>query len=716
MTLPNRKLPLSLVVPTHGRVELLEQTIDSIRQQTLSNFELVITDDSQEGKDREIIAGFVREYSQKTNREVKYVFTKPCLGQSANTNQGLQAAKGKLVRILHSDDLLCKEGLQWEVEQFAQYPSMQLLFSDCIPFESETNLRFDRTPKLRLVSAAEHFRACLSHQTALPSGMVLRSDLLNRVGGMREDWRFLCDWDFFARSLLELATTNQYIGYATAGTYGWRVHPDSTTGHYWRHHFLEHQELMETWTRELPQVADLFVDSIDFNHFINKGHSYRYQRLWQDVEKLFTKDRISALPWLTQVTMQKPFRKIARKWARRFVKSRIRNRLRRSSKVTTNSAENELANPVEWETKKQDNLVITPMYEDTGVTADTVIAQYDNTFNLWSLRDQLANAQHIHLRHPNFNRFYQRTLVEVLKHLSPGKKLTLSFHDNDLMTWFGLKALVRHHFADCFTLVSQSQSPSEGTRRGFSFWDITYRCDKPVPAHYRDPHSGFSLGILTLGNRNEQVQQMIDSIHENCQSKFEILMMVPKTLDAFAGQANVRQIEFTDEDAYGWITRKKNILCMQAKYSDIVISHDRFKFTKQFFDRFDDWGYAYGIAAARISLPDGSRALDWGVVRGENVTWCPGGLLNYRDYSAGSYVPGGITMIRKRFWENCQWDESLYWNEHEDVELCRRAQREGAIIYQFPGKVVTATDRWVDENPIIPFNDRVDLGFIRDAA
>ena len=118
---------------------------------------------------------------------------------------------------------------------------------------------------------------------------------------------------------------------------------------------------------------------------------------------------------------------------------------------------------------------------------------------------------------------------------------------------------------------------------------------------------------------------------------------------------------------------------------------------------FRRWGHGYGIAAPKIALEDGLRALDWAVVRGDNHTWCEGGLLRYRDYSDFSYAPGGLTLVRKAFWEEFPWAEDLFWNEHEDVELSRRTQRAGEFVRLFPGLAVTHHDRWIDENPLLPF-------------
>ena len=108
-------IPLSVVVPTHGRTDLVTETIESLRRQTLDTFELVVTDDSPSPADRDAIAAVVRGYAAATGRRAAYLFTAAGLGQARNTNQGLRAAQGAFVRILHSDDLLAPAALASEL-------------------------------------------------------------------------------------------------------------------------------------------------------------------------------------------------------------------------------------------------------------------------------------------------------------------------------------------------------------------------------------------------------------------------------------------------------------------------------------------------------------------------------------------------------------------------------------------------------------------------
>ena len=184
---------LSVVVPTHSRVDLYLKTIQSLQQQSLTDFELIVTDDSKKSEDSQAIKQRLEKYQKETGRQAQYLFTEPGLGQARNTNQGLRAAKGNLVRILHSDDVLHPECLAWECEAFLKFPLLSLLFQESIPFQRDEEITWNTSPLIRFVEPYQYFEEFLSVSTALPSCTVFRRQALLAVGVMRDDWSFLCD-------------------------------------------------------------------------------------------------------------------------------------------------------------------------------------------------------------------------------------------------------------------------------------------------------------------------------------------------------------------------------------------------------------------------------------------------------------------------------------------------------------------------------------------
>jgi GT2 family glycosyltransferase len=693
--------PLSVVVPTHGRVDLFLATLESLRRQECDSFELIVTDDSTVSADRDSISAAVKAYTSETGRIGRYIFTRPGLGQAGNTNQGLCTAQGNLLRILHSDDVLHPRCLSWEISQFHDLAPLNVLFQDCIPFHDEKDLVWHSPPRVRLIEPADYFRRFLSFSTALPSGTVFSRAAFSDVGGMRDHWHFLCDWELFARLLLRSAKRHEFVCYATAGHFGWRLHEESTTSQRWRDHYLEHAELLEEWHTALSTTdVDLFTDHRDRDHFFQQGKAYRRSRLAADCSHIDWKAFAASLPWLLKNTSSGDVAAVARKNLRRSFRSfRQRKREKITARLDCPSHVDEVSPP---------HLILTAEHSAHDVPSDSIccVLPYDNTINTWPLRARIQRTKTIRLCDFNRNRFYERTLFECLKFVAPGTEIELRLHDNQHVTWFGAKALMTSLHPGRFQFIDQNHLPSEGNANVHSSWSLRYRCIKEPTSWNALPLTGVTIGILTLGDRPRELEHLLASVRLHCHLPHEVIIVSPEGIDTSAYKSHFQHIPFSERDDYGWITRKKNLICDRARYSDIIVCHDRFHFSKDFFSFYEDWGCGYGIAGPKVRLPDGKRGLDWGIVRGSNHTWSRGGLLEYRDCSPHAYIPGGVTMIRKSFWRHFPWAEDLFWNEHEDVELCRRIQRSGEFLRLFPGVVITTKDRWIDQNPMVPFDDQ----------
>ena len=126
---PSNTPSFSVIVPTCGRVSLFTETLDSLAQQTYRDFEVVVSDDSPQEEDRRFIRHAVEKFTLSSGHRAKYVHSAPRLGQAVNTNQGLSAASGDLLRILHSDDLLRGDALECEAALFARRAAGRCAYS-----------------------------------------------------------------------------------------------------------------------------------------------------------------------------------------------------------------------------------------------------------------------------------------------------------------------------------------------------------------------------------------------------------------------------------------------------------------------------------------------------------------------------------------------------------------------------------------------------------
>jgi glycosyltransferase involved in cell wall biosynthesis len=91
---------ISVILPNYNHARFLRQRIDSILEQTYTDFELIILDDKSQDESREIIL----EYAGK-NPRIRYEFNEVNSGSTFRQWQkGLSLAKGEWIWIAESDD------------------------------------------------------------------------------------------------------------------------------------------------------------------------------------------------------------------------------------------------------------------------------------------------------------------------------------------------------------------------------------------------------------------------------------------------------------------------------------------------------------------------------------------------------------------------------------------------------------------------------------
>jgi glycosyltransferase involved in cell wall biosynthesis len=88
---------VSIIIPTYNREDILPRAIDSVLDQTFSDFELIIVDDgSSDGTE-----GVIKSYSDD---RLKYIRHRTNRGQNQARNTGIKSATGKYISYLDSDD------------------------------------------------------------------------------------------------------------------------------------------------------------------------------------------------------------------------------------------------------------------------------------------------------------------------------------------------------------------------------------------------------------------------------------------------------------------------------------------------------------------------------------------------------------------------------------------------------------------------------------
>lgn len=214
---PKYKPLISILIPVYniGR-EYLSDCIDSILNQSYSNFEVCLVDDcstNQETKDT------LEEYSKKDNR-IKVKYRKENGHISRATNDALKMAKGEYVALMDNDDMIPSNALYEMVKVLNQNKKIDMIYTD----EDKINLDGKRCDP--------NFKSDFAPDSLLSSNYIchftlLRKSIMDEIGGERVGFEGAQDYDLFLRFTEK--TTRDKIYHIPKILYHWRMVEGSTS-------------------------------------------------------------------------------------------------------------------------------------------------------------------------------------------------------------------------------------------------------------------------------------------------------------------------------------------------------------------------------------------------------------------------------------------------------------------------------------------------------
>ncbi len=126
---------ISILVPAYNTpVVFLKQLLDSVINQTYSNWELCIAD----GSSNDETVKFLKN-SADLQKNIKIVFLGSNLGIAGNTKKAFEISKGEYIVLLDHDDYLSPDALYEVVKTVNKYRDVDFLYSDRVIFSNETN-------------------------------------------------------------------------------------------------------------------------------------------------------------------------------------------------------------------------------------------------------------------------------------------------------------------------------------------------------------------------------------------------------------------------------------------------------------------------------------------------------------------------------------------------------------------------------------------------
>lgn len=111
---------ISVLMPAYNAEKYIKEAIESILNQTFSNFEFIIIDDGSIDATEEIIKSF------KDSRIV-YIKNEKNLGLIKTLNKGISIARGEFIARMDSDDISMPQRFELQLDVFKKYKGVDIV-------------------------------------------------------------------------------------------------------------------------------------------------------------------------------------------------------------------------------------------------------------------------------------------------------------------------------------------------------------------------------------------------------------------------------------------------------------------------------------------------------------------------------------------------------------------------------------------------------------
>jgi len=202
---------ISVVMPVHNGLPFLHQSIQSILNQTLTEFEFVILNDgSTDGSD-----SVLREWEQRDSR-IRIYENRQRLGLSMSSNLVVARSRAPLIARMDADDLCEPDRLKRQWEVMRDNPDVAAAGTLCDGIDAEG----------RRVRPRDRWR--ISRRSAFPpfphGSVMFRRQVFEDTGGYRRDCEKREDQDLFRRM-----ATRAHVVTLPEVLYHYRYHLQNST-------------------------------------------------------------------------------------------------------------------------------------------------------------------------------------------------------------------------------------------------------------------------------------------------------------------------------------------------------------------------------------------------------------------------------------------------------------------------------------------------------
>lgn len=183
---------VSVIIPCRNGLPFLEQTLASVRRQTFTDYEVVLVDDgSTDGS---------AELARRLDPHIRILRHAggANLGATASMNLAIARSSSRHLAFLDADDLWLPTKLEEQVALLESEPEVGLVYTDGDVIDAAGVPQYGLMPEGH-AETNDPARLLMDCYIRTPSQVMLRRDVLGRVGRFNERYQYSKDHDMWLR-------------------------------------------------------------------------------------------------------------------------------------------------------------------------------------------------------------------------------------------------------------------------------------------------------------------------------------------------------------------------------------------------------------------------------------------------------------------------------------------------------------------------------------
>ncbi|AFY37721.1 glycosyl transferase family 2 [[Leptolyngbya] sp. PCC 7376] len=185
---------ISIIIPVYNAEKYIVETLESIRKQSIENWELVIVDDASEDNTELVIQEYIKEHPSRS-----IVYEK--LSQNSNAavarNEAMKIAKGSLFAFCDADDLWESNHLEVALK-YIEKEQADIVYSTMNVVDDQTGEKIGmQGPSEEHINDFPNSLFWSPYNFIQPSAVVMKRGVYEDVGGFDASFRRSQDFEYF---------------------------------------------------------------------------------------------------------------------------------------------------------------------------------------------------------------------------------------------------------------------------------------------------------------------------------------------------------------------------------------------------------------------------------------------------------------------------------------------------------------------------------------